>query len=146
MGKVKIPSKRTTYYGITFDSAAEAEFYLMLRADKTVKEIECQPQYTLLDPFEVACIACAGQGKAVSEKTGRLIKCRRCNGSGKKGRQPWTYKPDFKVTYHDGRIEVIDVKGGFVNENFRLVKKMFEYTTGQELVVWKKTKKGWKKG
>lgn len=74
-----------------------------------------------------------------------MIKCRACEGKGKKSRQPWTYKADFKVTYMNGNVEVIDVKG-HANERFPLVKKMWERKYGQELIVVKKVNGKWKRG
>jgi hypothetical protein len=41
---------------------------------------------------------------------------------------------------------VIDVKGGFINERFPHVKKMFEYKYRQELIVVKEEGPGWKRG
>ena len=140
----KIASRKVSYYGIEFDSRTEGEFYLMLRADKNVKNIVCQPQYTLIEAFAVDCSKCKGEGKVESLKTGKLIQCRSCKGTGESKRRGMVYTADFLVTYQDGRQEVIDVKG-YANERFPVVKKIFEWMTGQELVVWKKTRAGWKR-
>lgn len=139
----KINSKKVSHNGIEFDSSTECEYYKYLLTDCDVREIVLQPKYTLVKAFTLPCRKCKN-GKVESPKTGNLIKCRTCSGSGVKTRQPWTYKADFRVTYHDGRVEFVDVKGGWVNETFRLVKKMFEYTQGVELMVVKKVKGGWK--
>lgn len=37
-----------------------------------------------------------------------------------------TYKADFKVTYADGHVEIIDVKG-MVTKDFAIKRKVFEY-------------------
>ena len=142
----EIKSKKVSYYGHDFDSQSEGEFFLLLRSDPTVEKIELQPQYTLIEAFTVDCGKCRGEGKVKSPKSKNMIQCRSCKGTGESKRRPWTYKADFLVTYKDGRQEVIDVKGGFTDAKFPYVKKMFEWVTGQELVVWKKTKKGWKRG
>ena len=97
----KYGNKKTTIQGVTFDSKAEAHYYLGLLADKQkglIQDIELQPEFVLQPNFK---------------KNGvhyRAI----------------IYQADFKVTYSDGRIEVIDVKGT-PTQVFRLKHKMFEY-------------------
>ncbi|POD46269.1 hypothetical protein BKM15_25850 [Pseudomonas syringae pv. syringae] len=141
----KIASKKTETSGHLFDSKSEAEYFLYLKQQPDIKHIEIQPKYVLLEPFKVRCNKCKGEGKTPSPATGKPIKCRTCEGTGKRGRQAWTYTADFKVIYLDGYEEIIDVKG-HANERFPLVKKMWERKYGQELVVVKKTKTGWKRG
>ncbi|WP_423249633.1 DUF1064 domain-containing protein [Bacillus thuringiensis] len=57
------------------------------------------------------------------------------------------FTPDFKVTYADGRVEVVDVKGHkkAINEGFPLRKKLWEYVNKQELIVviWDKELGEW---
>ncbi|MEB2493964.1 DUF1064 domain-containing protein [Peribacillus frigoritolerans] len=141
----KINSKKTIVGGIVFDSQTEGQYYRHLTNDPNVKHIELQPKYTLLEAFKIRCSKCIGEGKTLSPKINRMIKCRACEGKGKKSRQPWTYKADFKVTYMNGNVEVIDVKG-HANERFPLVKKMWERKYGQELIVVKKVNGKWKRG
>lgn len=141
----KINSKKTIVGGIVFDSQTEGEYYRKLTNDPNVKHIELQPKYTLLEAFKIRCSKCIGEGVTPSSKTNRMIKCRTCEGTGKKSRQAWTYKADFKVTYMNGYQEVIDVKG-WENERFPLVKKMWERKYEQELIVVKKVKGEWKRG
>lgn len=141
----KINSTKTIIGGLVFDSQTEGLYYQYLTNHPDVKHIEIQPQYTLLEAFKIRCSKCKGEGKIPSPKTGRAIKCRTCEGKGKRSRQGWTYKPDFKVIYMDGYEEVIDVKG-WANERYPLVKKMWERKYEQELVVIKSDKKGgWKR-
>jgi hypothetical protein len=137
-----IPSKKVEYRGNTFDSQIEFDYYMHLMKREDVIDIVLQPQYTLVEPFKFECRRCI-QGKVKSPKTGNQIKCKACNGEGYRSKRPWTYKADFKVTYENGKVEVIDVKGR-ANESFRLVRKMFEYTQGFELLVVKQSGKGWK--
>lgn len=141
----KIASKKTEVDGHLFDSETESEYYVHLKNDPSVINIIIQPQYTLLEAFKIQCGKCLGRGNTPSPKTGKPIKCKTCEGTGKRSRQAWTYKADFRVTYQDGYEEVIDVKG-WANDRFPLVKKMWERQNGQELVVVKKTKNGWKRG
>lgn len=79
----KFHAKKVTIDGIEFDSKRESEYYKRYKADKSIAKIECHPKYTLLDSF------------------------RDCNG---KAERAITYKPDFRLTYADGSVEVVEVK------------------------------------
>ncbi|MES9730279.1 DUF1064 domain-containing protein [Bacillus sp. AP50] len=116
----RINSRKTVVQGIEFDSKTEAEYYLVLKSNPEVVEIELQPQYMLLEGFYIT----TREGK-------------------RKKRRDWKFTADFLVTYKDGTQEVIDVKG-YANDRFPYMKKMFEYRYKQELVVVMKDKqKGW---
>lgn len=134
IARPKIASKKMKINGITFDSRTEARYYKKLLDDPAIKDIELQPVYQIIDPFEVECKRCRGVGKILNEKTGRLNKCTLCNGHGKRTKQGAIYTADFKVTYIDDYQEVIDVKG-YADAKFPIRKKLFESTTGIELVV-----------
>lgn len=142
MGKAKIAAKKVSYDDHEFDSTMEKEYYEYLKSLDTIQDIQLQPEYTLMPGFNVECGRCK-EGEVISPKTGNPIKCKTCKGSGYRKRQPWRYTADFRVTYKDGNIEAIDVKGGWINERFPLVKKMYEYKYGKELVVIKKKKGEW---
>ena len=133
-GRPKITSKKTKIGEIPFDSQTEARYYKKLLANPEVKHIELQPVYQIIEPFEVECKRCRGVGKLVNETTGRLNKCSLCNGNGKRTKQGAIYTADFKVTYQDDYQEVIDVKG-YADAKFPIRKKLFESTTGIELIV-----------
>jgi hypothetical protein len=79
----KFHAKKVVIDGIEFDSKRESEYYLQYKADKAIAKIECHPRYTLLNAF------------------------RDCNG---KAERAITYKPDFRLTYADGTVEVVEVK------------------------------------
>lgn len=142
----KINSKKVTAHGREWDSLTELEHYEYLLTLPNVQEIEIQPQFILLDTFSVVCNECNSTGRVTSPKTGNLIKCRKCSGEGEKKRLPLTYTADFEVTYKDGWVETIDVKGGKYQareSTFALRKKMFEHTTGRPLIVVIPSKGGW---
>lgn len=142
MSRRKIKSRKTIVNGIEFDSQTEAEFYKHLLTRDDVKDIELQPKYILMTAFDIKCGRCI-DGKVKSPKTGNPINCRTCKGKGTRTRQPWTYTADFRVIWKEGHEDVIDVKG-WANERFPLVRKMFEYKYGKELLVVKKVKNGWR--
>lgn len=82
----KFHAKKVEIDGILFDSKRESEYYKRFKnliCVGIVTKIECHPKYTLLESF-----------KDCNGKTERAI----------------TYKPDFRLTYEDGSVEVIEVK------------------------------------
>lgn len=137
----KINSKKTSYDGIEFDSLLEKQYYEHLKGRDDVKNIVLQPQFILMEEFYITCGRC-DNGKKHSPKTGNIIKCSRCKGTGKIKRRSWRYTADFEVTYTDDTQEIIEVKG-HPNERFPLVRKMFEHQYGFELTVIKRIKGEW---
>ena len=138
-----IPSKKTMAHGILFDSDLESQYYTYLLEQPNIEGVIRQPQYTILEPFQVDCSKCRGKGKKPSPKTGRPIKCQTCKGTGERTRQGMIYTADFKVIYKDGYEEVIDVKGKYgLDKQFVLRKKLWEERFGTELIVVTKNKKG----
>ncbi|PFP97712.1 hypothetical protein COK06_13315 [Bacillus cereus] len=122
----RIKQKKVTYDGINFDSQSEANYYKYLKEREDVARIECHPSYTLVPTFEIkSSITKSGKPKKAAMK----------------------FTPDFKVTYSDGRVEVVDVKGSkrAINEGFPLRKKLWEYLNKQELIVviWDKKLGEW---
>lgn len=143
---MKINHKKVVYEGIEFDSKTERDYYIHLKKQPDIIDIELQPEYELLASFAVECSKCRGVGKIPSPKTGRLIQCRTCEGDGWKNRQGWKYTADFLVTYNDGYQEVIDVKPSskmFLDKSFPNKKKMWEKKFGKELIIVKFIKGGW---
>ncbi|WP_068672294.1 DUF1064 domain-containing protein [Oceanobacillus sp. Castelsardo] len=141
--KNKYNARKIEFQGVTFDSQAEYEYYLILKNDKSVQDIELQPEYQIIKPYKVKCGRCDGRGKVLNTKTLNLNKCTLCKGYGTRTKSGAKFTADFKVTYIDGEIKVIDVKGGPTSKDFTLRKKLFEIKTGHELVIAKKTGKGW---
>lgn len=100
MVKRKYGNIKVVVDGHVFDSKAEATYYKELKAKQKVgmvTTIELQPRFILQDGFKK------------NGKTWRAI----------------TYIADFQVTYSDGHVEVVDVKG-VETETFRIKHKMFE--------------------
>ena len=108
----KYNARKTTVYGITFDSKREAEYYLLLLEKKRlgeIKSIDLQPTYTLLEGFR------DNQGKP---------------------QKPITYTPDFLVEYDDGRREVIEVKG-VRTRDYLLRKKLFLHMMQEKDILFR---------
>jgi hypothetical protein len=85
--------------GIKFDSVKESRKYtelVLLQKAGEVAEIKLQPVYVLQEGFK----------------------------RGKRSFRPITYKADFEVTYTNGRVQVIDVKG-YKTEVYKIKKKLF---------------------
>lgn len=97
----KYNNKKVVCDGITFDSKAERDYYLYLLDLKQrgiVIDVQLQPSFLLQEKFR---------------KNGKLYR-------------EITYKADFEVTYVDGHVEIIDVKG-MMTKDFAIKQKLFEY-------------------
>lgn len=129
--------------GILFDSLTEAAYYDYIKRDPAVKSIGLQPQFKIIENYMVTCKRCTGSGKQPSKKTGNPINCSLCSGKGKREKSGAVYTADFKVTYMNGFVEYVDVKGGPVTRDFPLRKKLFEQATGRELIVVRLKHKEW---
>jgi len=95
--KNKYNNKKPIVDGIKFDSKKEARFYQnlkLLKAAGEVKDFELQPNFVLLE-------------KDKDRVTGRGIK----------------YIADFKITYSNGSVEVVDVKG-YKTQVYKIKKKL----------------------
>ena len=105
----KYGARRATFNAINFASTAERDYYLYLlalRQSGEVTQIDRQPEYVLQEAFRNA----AGKHQASI-----------------------TYTPDFRVTYADGREEVVEVKG-YASRDYPLRKKLFEKRYGIAIV------------
>lgn len=138
----KYNARKVVFQGVEFDSKSEWEYYMLLKNDKLVKDIELQPEYTIIAPYKVECGRCDGRGQVYNKRTGNFNKCALCRGAGTRTKQGARYTADFKVTYIDGHEEIIDVKGHAARD-FTLRRKLFEIQSGKELVIAKKTRQGW---
>lgn len=102
MKENKYNADRTEIDGHKFPSQKEATYYLkymeMLEKGEIV-DLELQPQYVLLPQFR--------------DKQGKLERA-------------ITYKPDFLLTYPDGKMLVVEVKG-FKTRDYIMRRKLFKY-------------------
>lgn len=103
----KYNNKKVEFNGIKFDSLHEAQYYKYLLESKDVIEIDLQPKFELLPSF------------TKDNKNHRSI----------------TYTPDFKVTYSDGSIVYIDVKG-METQQGNMRRKMFDYKYPELTLKW----------
>ena len=97
----KFHNEKTIVDGILFDSQMESHYYLYLKELKeqgVVVDFKLQPVFILQEGFS---------------KDGKRI-------------QPIKYIADFEVTYNDGHVEIIDVKGK-ITEAFRIKRKILLY-------------------
>ena len=98
----KYNSRKVTVDGITFDSQKEAEKYIALKLLQRAGEIlsfELQPEFELQPGYR--------------GKDGKWVR-------------PVKYRADFRVTYPDGRVVVIDTKG-YRTRDYLIKKKMLLY-------------------
>ena len=97
----KFHNKKTIVDGILFDSQMESHYYLYLKELKeqgVVVDFKLQPVFILQEGFS---------------KDGKRI-------------QPIKYIADFEVTYNDGHVEIIDVKGK-ITEAFKIKRNILLY-------------------
>jgi len=118
--------EKTVVGGITFHSKKEARYYQDLLIQKQagiITEIECQPVFELQPAYRKCC----GRRWPVHPAPG-YTGPDRCSACGNKvpAIKAITYSADFRVTYADGHVEIIDVKG-FETPEFKRTRKMFEY-------------------
>lgn len=133
MGKIK--HKKTTVDNITFDSKTEANYYEYIRDNKeklNIKEIELQPQFILQEKHLVI------NNQVIVPKDEKELKSLQKKHPGCTV-QPIKYIADFKLTYNDGSIDIIDVKG-LKTADFKLKEKMFNFKYpqygGLKCIVW----------
>lgn len=95
--------------GYTFDSKREDYYYLLYKSDPEVAKLGVHPRYVLVEKY--------------------------VNPEGVK-RRAITYVADFLVTYHDGREEVVDVKG-VETDVFKIKRVLFERRYGKAITIVK---------
>lgn len=119
----KIFHSETIVDGIKFHSKTEAEYYKYLMANKeqlNIKEVELQPQFTLMEKF---ILTPSGEridyidDSQFKKEQKRYPKCTH---------QSMKYIADFLITYKNDKVEVVDIKG-IKTADFRIKEKMFNY-------------------
>lgn len=96
----KFRNKKVSVDGILFDSKKESTVYLELKALKDLGEIT---SLELQVPFEL--VPTQYETVIVSDSKGHQKEKQRVV------ERPVTYKADFRATYKDGEVVVIDAKG-----------------------------------
>ena len=91
-------NKKVTYEGISFDSILEKDYYIHLKNDKSIKNLQLQVPFILQEKYKL-------NGKTIRE-----IK----------------YIADFTYYDKEDTFHVVDTKG-FVTDIFKIKKKLFEY-------------------
>ena len=122
----KYNAQKTKIDGILFDSLSEAKYYCDLKLRLAIGEIlkiECHPKY-VFQPAYRRCCGVIYRGKDEMH-TPRKDICPKC-GKKMKAESALFYEADFRVTYPDGRQEVIDVKG-VRTRSFEISRKTLEY-------------------
>ena len=137
----KIFHNKTVVDGITFDSQTEAEYYTYITTNKkklNIKSIELQPSFILQPKY----ILTPEGKKFVYEDDQSFKKLQKqypkCTQAAIK------YIADFKITYNDDTVEVIDVKG-IKTADFKIKEKMFNsmYPEYNGLICIAKDKDEW---
>lgn len=123
----KYNSKEVTYFGITFQSIAEGQYYLYLRSmqDKgEISNLRCQVPYELIPEAFREVV----REKKLKTKTKVEVKRVR--------QAPTYYLADFVYTNKLGKEIVVDVKSPVTRkkESYRLKKKMMLAFKGIDIV------------
>ena len=108
--KHKYNAKKTVVDGISFDSKAEAEYYIHLKylqSINIVRSFYLQPVINIIPNFKY-------EGKTIRKMDYRL---------------------DFKVEYTDGTTEYIDVKG-MATTDAKMKLKLARYFNQDKKVTW----------
>lgn len=116
----KIFHNETIIDGFKFDSQTEAEYYVYLINNKKklkIKDIELQPKFLLQQKFILA-----DNKKFIYEDDSSFKKLQRKYP--KSTVQAIYYIADFKITYEDNNIDIIDIKG-IKTADFKIKEKMF---------------------
>jgi benzoyl-CoA reductase/2-hydroxyglutaryl-CoA dehydratase subunit BcrC/BadD/HgdB len=106
---------KTTVDNIVFDSRKEANYYNTLKLLKRAGEvtlIELQPEF----PYNMFCTAPDIPG--ISMVYSKIYK----------------YIADFRVTYKDGHVEIVDTKG-FATAEFKRKQKIVEKIYGIKILL-----------
>ena len=121
MGKIFHNKKEVD--GIVFDSETEANYYVYIRDNKKklkIAEIELQPEFTLQQKFILT-----PDGKRIDYVNDKQFKSEQKKYP-KCTHQAIKYVADFRITYENGKVEVIDVKG-IKTADFKIKEKMFNF-------------------
>ena len=108
--KHKYNARKTVVDGISFDSKAEAEYYIHLKylqSINVVRSFYLQPVINILPNFKY-------DGKTIRKMDYRL---------------------DFKIEYTDGTVEYIDIKG-MATTDAKMKLKLARYFNQDKKITW----------
>lgn len=146
----KIAHKKTTIDGITFDSKMESDYYIYLKQEKKagrVLDFKLQPVFELQPKYFYF------KGQMVTEDNPKYneinklrLKHNRENPNDKVNIvQAIKYISDFMITYKDGSVKVVDIKG-IKTADFKIKEKMFNFRYPElnfECIIWDGPSKAW---
>jgi len=138
MGKIK--HIKTEIDGIMFDSIMESNYYLKCKKDLEVgliSKLELQPAYILQEKFMKI------DGQIIYGTDPDFDKIKRKSKA--KTIQAIKYIADFKITYPDGRVRIVDTKGK-ATADFEIKRKMFEAKYPMyclDVIIWDKYNVDW---
>lgn len=118
----RIYHNKTTIDGIKFDSQTEAEYYVYIKDNKKklkIKDIELQPKFLLQQKYILT-----ENKKFNYENDSQFKKLQKKYP--KCTMQAIYYIADFKITYENGSIDIIDVKG-IKTADFKIKEKIFNF-------------------
>ncbi len=119
----KIYHNKKTVDGIKFDSETEADYYIYIRDNKKqlkIKSYEMQPVFELQPKYILT-----PDGKRIDYKDEKQFKEAQKKYP-KCTHQAMKYIADFKITYTDNTVEIIDIKG-LKTADFKIKEKIFNY-------------------
>ena len=119
----KIFHNETTVDGIKFDSETEAKYYIYIRDNKeklNIKEIELQPEFLLQNKYILT-----PDGRRIDYINDKQFK-KEQKKYPKCTHQSIKYIADFKITYNDNTVDIVDVKG-IKTADFKIKEKMFNF-------------------
>lgn len=119
----KIYHNKKVVDGIKFDSETEANYYEYIRDNKKelgIKNYELQPVFELQPKYILT-----PNGERIDYVNDKQFKAEQKKYP-KCTHQAIKYIADFRITYSDGTVEVIDIKG-LKTADFKIKEKMFNY-------------------
>lgn len=147
----KIAHKKTVVDGITFDSKMESQYYTYLKEEKkkgNIIKFDIQPSFILMNKYFIINKKIIDYTNPKWDEYDKERK--KYNKSNPENQikiiQGIKYIADFIVTYKDGTVKIIDVKG-IKTADFKIKEKLFNYAYPQYknllCVTWDNPSNAW---